>query len=455
MSPTLRARTALVCVIASTLLTACGEAPPPAPGDYASMSVEELREAWVELHALHTTPDPEREARWRAFLEIREEIVTLERDSSSDESARPFYSDEMHQAVWPSLTPGEDFAENRAYETKLHQALSAFLDRYIASDLPARLTELLAQGPLHPTYTLTDDPLSSQRAKAEFHTPKVIALEQERAQAIIAGWTEGDLASCLRNIRVLLAGTSPGFTVNSGQRSMCAPMRLAIGEAARRGAISEEHALALIEHYEVVGEYRPPFDRVMTNEAIGMIENSRTYERIELDPRFNRDRAARDFVRHSMLIVELSQAEDRAAYEAIINDIDSRVEQGDWLFSRTSTGIRVPMATHFDIHTQTALAHLGIRVFALRDGRLPANLSEVIDAGILTRPPHADGRPHEPLGYRTDPNDPAGYVLYAFGHDGEDNNGTPDPEGLNPGPGFDRVYSSAEDRLILERLPPG
>ena len=143
--------------------------------------------------------------------------------------------------------------------------------------------------------------------------PKVIALEQERAQAIVAGWTEGDLASCLQNIRVLLAGTYPGFTVNSGQRSVCAPMRTAIGEAARRGAISEEHALALIEHYEAVGEYRPPFDRVMTNETISMIENARTYERNELDPRFNRDRAARDFVRHSVWIVELSQAEDRAA----------------------------------------------------------------------------------------------------------------------------------------------
>ena len=93
------------------------------------------------------------------------------------------------------------------------------------------------------------------------------------------------------------------------------------------------------------------------------------------------------------------------------------------------------MATRFDIHTQTALAHLGVRVFALRNGRLPASLSEVIDARILTRPPHADGRPHEPLGYRTDPDDPAGYVLYDLD--------------------AARVYSSAEDRLILERLPPG
>lgn len=78
--------------------------------------------------------------------------------------------------------------------------------------------------------------------------------------------------------------------------------------------------------------------------------------------------------------------------------------------------------THLELNRASQQAVMAIELHRAREGELPVSLDHLVPAYLSALP--IDPFSRKPLAYRVDHDAPNGYVLYGFGSDGRDNNGS-------------------------------
>lgn len=341
--------------------------------------------------------------------------------------------------------PREEVAENGFPEDEIRAAWMC-ADLYMASDVPRRLTDLLADPTLAPPRLSRDGApdFSTLLDPAVQDTRMLVDFEHARLYRALRDGDDAVALECVSNVHKLarLIEACPIFLTASIARRQSEPMTDVLTTALHRGLVSLSLAEELIAELQRAAlDESARLARAFEGEEIKFSRSMELLYAGEMADEFYDDMPPRMMWASRADVVRINQqfVDDTMRY---FNEGRHTNEPTFWrdyagdpqtaigrakaapLLMYMSNGVDI-VRDVFVAQTIRAMLLVGLAVVVHEDrhGTPPASLDDLVTSGILDEVPRdpfaCDGR----LVYERNADAPLGYRLYSFGPDRTDNGG--------------------------------